>query len=95
MATTPKPPAHLSKSSQKLWTKILTEYSTDSPGALNVLTSALELHDRAEAAADIIRKEGLLVEGQRGIQKPHPAVQVERASRKESANLLARIGVTA
>ena len=93
MATTPKPPAHLSTSSKTLWKKILSEFHSDSPGALDILTSALELRDRAENAADILRSEGLLVEGQRGIQKPHPAVQVERASRKESANLLKSLGL--
>lgn len=93
MATTPKPPSHLSKSSQALWSKILAEFRTDSPGALDVLTSALELRDRAEDAAAIVRKEGLTRAGQRGIEQAHPLLTVERASWKESANLLKSLGL--
>ena len=90
----PTSPENLSEASKALWTKILTDYDAeDNPGMLEVLRSALEMTDRAEAAAAIIREEGLLVEGQRGIKKPHPATVVERSSRKEAANLFARLGL--
>ena len=70
------PPDHLSEKSKAPWLTIIDEYDTESPAALEILRSVLELTDRAEDAAATLRKEGMVVEDQRGIPKDHPLIAV-------------------
>jgi len=88
----PAPPHHLSKASKDVWRTIVTDYAPGLPAALAILASALEVIDRAKDAAATLRKEGMVVEGQRGIPKAHPLVAVESACREQAANLWKKLG---
>jgi hypothetical protein len=53
----------------------------DDVAGLAILTSALEALDRANQARDILTREGLTVQGDRGGLRTHPCVQTERDNR--------------
>ena len=66
-----KPPDHLSKGSQALWSKLVADYAlAEDDAALAILTAALEARDRAEQARKLLDTEGLTVPGDRGDERP-------------------------
>ena len=65
--TTPKPPNHFSEQARKLWKSIHAEYELEAE-AVEVLRVALENLDLADKARELLRTEGLVVDG-----KKHPA----------------------
>ncbi|MBA4389980.1 MAG: hypothetical protein C0399_03480 [Syntrophus sp. (in: bacteria)] len=76
-----KTPGHLSKQAKKLWTAILSEYSIEDAAGLHILRVALEAFDRAQAARELIDKDGLTITDKFNQVKPHPLLPTERDSR--------------
>jgi P27 family predicted phage terminase small subunit len=78
----PDPPAHLSAKAAEMWKAMVSDYAMagDCVG-LGLLEAALSAFDRAEEAREILDKEGLTVEGDRGQTKAHPCCAVERDNR--------------
>jgi hypothetical protein len=67
MKTTPKAPRHLSSKAKILWKSINSEYELEAD-ALETLRIGLENMDLADQARELLRNEGLVVNG-----KPHAA----------------------
>lgn len=65
-------PAHLSDESKKTWRRIASEYEL-TPDAAMLLQTAMENWDRAQAARELVTREGLVLNGKR-----HPATDIEK-----------------
>jgi P27 family predicted phage terminase small subunit len=59
-------PAHLGLEERKLWDHITTEVNINSTTAAAVLETALDAHARARQCKEQIKKDGLMVRGQKG-----------------------------
>lgn len=69
-----KPPDHLSAESKSHWRRIAKEFDLTADAAL-LLRCALEQFDRAQAARELVSREGLVVNGKR-----HPATDIEKTA---------------
>lgn len=65
-----RPPRTLSAGAKRIWSMIEREWSLDN-GARLCLATALKNFDLGEQAAEILRREGLILEG-----KPNPAIKI-------------------
>ena len=70
---TPGAPKHLSRESKRLWRLVAPRLQ---PEGLPLLAEALEALDRSRQAAELVRREGLVLNG-----KPHPAARIEKEAR--------------
>jgi phage terminase small subunit len=86
------PPAGLSDRAKKLWRAALADFEL-SPAELEVLRSACETLDRADAAAKIVKREGVTVKDRYGSPKAHPAVDAELRARGLFARLVRQLGI--
>ena len=90
------PPEHLSERSQKLWKEIVVikRKNIISPGRVVLLEQALTALDRADEAAEIVRKEGMITKtATTGAVHVHPMVKVERENRALFARLWKQLGL--
>jgi P27 family predicted phage terminase small subunit len=83
----PQPPAHLS-SSARLWWQTAVQTYVFQEHHLRLLQLVCEAWDRAQAARDLIDREGLTVPGREGGVRPHPAIAIERDARLAVARLV-------
>jgi P27 family predicted phage terminase small subunit len=60
---------------------VFEEYGSLNSVAADVLTVALEAHQRAREARETVTRDGMIVVGRDGQQKPHPLLAVERDAR--------------
>lgn len=67
-------PKHLSSESKRIWRRLDREYEL-TPDAEILLKCALECYDRANAARELVTREGLVIEGKR-----HPGTDIEKVS---------------
>ncbi len=67
-----RPPEHLSAESKSAWRRLEKEYEL-TPDASLLLRAALENWDRAQAAREMVNRDGLVLDGKR-----HPAVDIEK-----------------
>ncbi len=65
-----RPPRTLTKASRRIWKLIEAQWLLDDGARLNLAT-ALKNYDLGEQAADLLRKEGIVVD-----DKPHPAIKI-------------------
>lgn len=87
-ARKPAPPKHLTAASRRVWARVAEDYELfDEVHALQLLTHALEAHERCDQARELIQKEGIVVVMPSGAVKAHPAVGIERDSRLACARL--------
>lgn len=86
----PTAPEHLSERSRKLWQDVLMARQWH-PAKLALLGQALESLDRADAAAAIVRTEGIVVTGGK-MPHLHPAVKAEKDARTQFAALWRSLG---
>jgi phage terminase small subunit len=77
----PPPPAHLGKPEQQIWRDVFADFSLTARISGAVLATALEAHQRAREAREIIAREGMVV-GRAGQGKVHPLLKVERDARQ-------------
>lgn len=85
--STLEPPSHLSPASQAWWRGVLQGWRLEEHH-VRVLTLAAEAYDRAQQAQELLRKDGLVIEGREGGIRPHPAVAIRRDSEISFARLL-------
>ena len=78
----PTPPAHLGKAEHEIWHHVFSDYELTTQTAVDVLTTALEAHQRCREAGEQIRAEGMTIAGRDGQQKVHPLLAVERDARQ-------------
>src|SRR4029450_14123214 len=69
-------PDHLGEPEGAIWKHVLAENDLTSELALDVLTTALEAHQRAREAGEAISSEGIQVVGRDGQSKVHPMCAV-------------------
>lgn len=85
-------PEGLTVRSGRLWASVTAAFEL-SEAELEVLRCALEALDRADAAAEVVKREGVTVTDRYGTPKAHPAVDVESRSRALFARLVAQLGI--
>lgn len=77
-----EPPARLSERAQRLWCELVPARAR-SPERLALLETALRTLDRAEAAAAVVEKQGMVVKTKRtGALHVHPLLKVEKDQRQ-------------
>lgn len=86
--TKPKPPAHLSAESKKLWQRLFDDYALNDAAGLLLLQSACEAYDRLQEARKVLAKESSVIRDRWGQPKPHPAAGVERDARTQMHSAL-------
>ena len=74
----PSPPSHLSREGKKLWRDLMAEYVIDNPGAIAILSAAIESHDRCMTARRVLAVDGFSVMDRYGIPRVHPLCPVVR-----------------
>ena len=85
---TPPAPAHLSKDSKALWTKLQESYELADEAGQLLLTAALESRDRARMFAEELKGQPSLVKDARGSVKMNPLVAAEREARGQFVRTL-------
>ena len=81
------PPAHLSDRAKALWRCVVPERATAAE-RLAVIQAALEALDRADAAADLVRRQGMtVVTLTTGAVHAHPMLRVDHDERTAFARL--------
>jgi phage terminase small subunit len=88
----PRPAAHLSEPSRRLYRQILACYELEAHH-LAVLTKALEALDRADQARAEIGTGPLAITSRLGEVKPHPLLAVERDARAQFGTLMKQLGL--
>jgi P27 family predicted phage terminase small subunit len=88
----PGPPTGISARAKRLFRAVVRDYEL-SDAEVELLRCACEALDRADAAAKIVRAEGLTVLDRYGSPKTHPAVDVEARSRALFARFVGQLGV--
>ena len=88
----PKPPPGLSARARRLWADVLADHEL-APAEMELLRSACEVLDRADAAAVVVKREGVTVLDRYGSPKAHPAADIETRSRSLFAALIRQLDV--
>ena len=78
-----------------LWKAIHSEYQIDDQPSLEVLRSACECVDRAEAAKAEVQRDGMTASSATGSLRPHPALAVEAQFRGLMLRHLNNLGINA
>jgi P27 family predicted phage terminase small subunit len=87
--TLPRPPKHLSAPARRLWRETVEGYELERHH-LELLERACRALDNAIDAEEILRRDGLVVDGRYG-PRAHPAVAIARDARVAFARLLREI----
>jgi len=75
------PPADLSEASQQLWSQLVPDRAK-SQGRLTLIHEALRARDAADAAAEVLKREGMTTKTKTtGAVHLHPLVKVEKEQR--------------
>jgi len=88
----PKPPSGLSKKSAAFFQQFCEDYDGVDDAAREVLERVCVQMDRAAAAADGIKKQGLLTKDRFGIDRANPLCGVERMATLAITNGLKALG---
>jgi P27 family predicted phage terminase small subunit len=75
-----KPPPHLHSATRHWWRCVVDDYELE-PHHVRLLTVAARAWDEADAAADLVRQEGLTVTQPSGAVRPHPAIRIANEAR--------------
>lgn len=73
-------PSGLSERAAALWRDVHDEFEL-APAEVELLTEACRALDRADEAAAVVDRDGLVVSDRFGSPKAHPAIDVERSAR--------------
>jgi P27 family predicted phage terminase small subunit len=93
-ATHQQPPDHLGEPERQIWSHVLSDYRLETQTATAVLVSALEAHQRARMAREVIDRDGMTVVGRDGQAKAHPLLQVERDARSAWLMAIKTLGLS-
>jgi P27 family predicted phage terminase small subunit len=89
----PPAPAHLSERAASFWRHLMPD-RCGSPGRILLLEAALDALDRADEAAELIKRDGLVTKSERsGVVHAHPAIAVEAAARRQFIRLWMHLGL--
>jgi hypothetical protein len=88
----PKSPRKLGVDGARLWASIHEAYAIDDAGGLELLLSACQALDRAEACRAAVDKDGEMITGPNGA-RDHPLLKHELASRAFVVRTLQRLGL--
>jgi P27 family predicted phage terminase small subunit len=87
--TLPRPPKYLSAPARRLWRETVESYEL-ARHHLELLERACRALDQAIEAEELLRRDGLVVDGRYGV-RAHPAVAIARDARIAFARLLREI----
>ncbi|RWM26900.1 P27 family phage terminase small subunit [Mesorhizobium sp.] len=87
-----KIPRHLSLKTRRFCAQILENFDLE-PHHFEILCRTAEAMDRADAARDLVAKEGMTVVDRYGTPKSHPAVNIERDARVAVLRGLRELGL--
>lgn len=85
------PPESLSEAARALRARILAEFEGWTPPEVFELDLALQASDRYAAAAEQIRRDGIVLRGTRGGQRPHPLLRVLHAEARLMVDLFRQL----
>src|SRR5262245_34743122 len=85
--SSPPPPPSLGPAGRALWTSILADFSIEDSAGLAMLEQAAAAADRAAMLAEVIERDGAVVEG-----KSNSAFKDELAARSFIVRTLQRLG---
>lgn len=88
----PRVPAGLSERAGRLWKAVVVDYDL-SAAELEVLRGAVECLDRADAAAKVVKREGVTTVDRYGCAKAHPALDAEMRARALFNAAVRQLGV--
>jgi P27 family predicted phage terminase small subunit len=75
----PKAPKNLGKVGRSYWKRVVFEFTVEGCN-LDLLESACKQLDRADAAIQVIKRDGVTITNPNGKVEEHPAVKTERAA---------------
>ena len=88
-----KAPKELDKESAKWWLDCCTQFGLKTGGELQVLTEAAFSLDRIAQCREVLKKDGLFTEGQRGLVA-HPATRLEQQHRSLVLQACRQLGIS-
>ena len=88
----PKPSRKLGQHGANLWKAVTTEYVIADSAGIEMLTSACQQLDRAEALREAIDRDGEVIRSKAGLRE-HPGLKHELAARSFVVRTLARLGL--
>lgn len=91
-STSPSPPRELGKHGLSLWKRVHDEYDISDAGGIELLAQACAAVDRAEALAECVSRDGVVIYAKPG-PKAHPALKEELAARAFVCRTLQRLGI--
>src|SRR4051812_3763764 len=92
-ATGMAPPRPLGDHGMALWHRVQAEYGIADTGGIELLAQSCAALDRAEALAEAIARDGVVVEGEKNGPRSHPACKDELACRAFVVRTLERLGL--
>jgi P27 family predicted phage terminase small subunit len=86
------PPPHLGEPERQIWGEVVADWR-GTKVSFRVLTSALEMHQRARECRETIESEGLTIVGRDGQSRSHPLCSVERDANAAFLRGLKSLGI--
>jgi phage terminase small subunit len=82
-----RPPAGLRAATKRWYLDVSRDWQLE-PHHLRLLALAAQSWDEAQSAAELVRRDGLLVTMPSGAQRPHPAVRIGSEAKSLFAKLI-------
>jgi P27 family predicted phage terminase small subunit len=76
-------PSHLDPEEAALFKSIVAEFRVDDIGSLQLLTTAMEAHQRCRTCREAIDRDGLTITDKHGVLVPHPLLRSEGSARQQ------------
>src|SRR5262245_33268387 len=76
-------PEHLAAEEAALFRRLVSEFQIDDSNSVSLLTVAMEAHQRAREARELLAAEGIVVKSRFGADIAHPAIAIERDARND------------
>ena len=93
MKSPTKTPKELDKESAKWWMNCVTQFGLKTDGETQVLTEAAHSLDRIAQCREVITKDGLFTDSQRG-KVAHPAIRIELQHRALVLQACRQLGIS-
>ena len=91
--STQKAPQYLSRQSKTWWRRVVGEYEMKTGGELALVTEAASSLDRIAECRAVIERDGLCIEGSRGLVA-HPAARLEQQHRQLVIQCCRTLGIS-
>ncbi|PAU81063.1 hypothetical protein CK501_05735 [Halovibrio salipaludis] len=86
-------PEYLSETAQEWYERAVTEFGLETSGELAVLAEAASSMDRIAECRELIKRDGLVIEGSRGLVS-HPATRMEQQHRGLVLQACRQLGIS-